>query len=77
MQMILTATPILTNALLASGIIDRWKKGWDPSDFRFNNKKVHLGHLQGGVRRRTGRRARGILDPPKAPKSKKIIIKHP
>ena len=33
------ATPILTNALLANGVIDRWKKSWDPKNLQFKSKR--------------------------------------
>ena len=45
------ATPILTNALLANGIIDRWKKSWDPKNLQFKSKRRILETEERGRRR--------------------------
>ena len=45
------ATPILTNALLASGVINRWKKSWDPKNLQFKLKRRILETEERGRRR--------------------------
>ena len=45
------ATPILTNALLANGVIDRWKKSWDPKNLQFKRKRRILETEERGRRR--------------------------
>ena len=45
------ATPILTNALLANGVIDRWKKSWDPKHLEWKRKRRILETEERGRRR--------------------------
>ena len=45
------ATPILTNALLANGVIDRWKKSWDPKKLEWKRKRRILETEERGRRR--------------------------
>ena len=45
------ATPILTNALLAMGVIDRLKKSWDPKQLQWKLKRRILETEERGRRR--------------------------